>query len=242
MSNGFCRVTVLSLLLSLSVISCKHRLEGLTDPGNGNAGGGNNGGTPSTTCDPTKIYFLQQVLPILISNCAMSNCHDNASHQEGVILNSYEQIMSTAGVRPGRPENSELYERITDTDPDDQMPRPPMNPLTQQQKQVIYQWIIQGAQNLSCQNLCDSNNFSYSGAIKTLVSNKCQGCHSGVTAQGGVDLSTYNGLKAKITDGRLWGAINHQPGFSPMPRNGTKLSDCELTCVKKWIESGSPNN
>jgi mono/diheme cytochrome c family protein len=193
-------------------------------------------------CDPTKIYFQQQVLPILISNCAMSNCHDDASHKEGVILTSYEKVMNTGGVSPGRPADSELYERIIDTDPDDRMPRPPMSPLTQQQKQLIYQWIMQGAQNLSCQNMCDSTNFSYSGAIKILVSNKCQGCHSGTTASGGIDLSNYNGLKAKVIDGRLWGTINHQAGFSPMPKNGTKLSDCEITQIRKWIEAGSPNN
>jgi uncharacterized membrane protein len=145
-------------------------------------------------------------------------------------------------VNPGSPNNSDLYEVLIDNDPDDRMPRPPLNPLTQEQVQVIRQWIQQGALNLICGSMCDSNSFSYSGSIKTFISNKCQGCHNPAAAQGGIDLSTYNGVKAKVTDGRLWGSINHQAGFSAMPKNGAKLSDCEITQFRKWIGAGSPNN
>ena len=226
-------------------MACRHRIEDLNDPGN--PAGGGTGGVPgtgggTTPCDPSKIYFQQQVLPILVSNCAMSGCHDDASHQDGVVLTSYEKVMNTADIRPGRPGDSELYERITDNDPGDRMPPPPQAPLSAQQIQTIRQWIEQGALNLSCQNMCDSTSFSYSGSIRAIISNKCQGCHSGATPQGGIDLSTYNGIKAKVTDGRLWGAINHLPGYSPMPRNGAKLSDCEIAQFRKWIEAGSPNN
>ena len=172
----------------------------------------------------------------------MSGCHDAASHQDGVILTNYNNVMNTADIRPGRPNDSELYERIMETDPDKIMPRPPRAPLTTQQKQLIREWILQGAQNLVCQNMCDSNSFTYNNAIRNIISNKCQGCHSGSAASGGIDLSTYSGIKAKVTDGRLWGAINHQPGFSPMPKNGAKLSDCEITQIRKWIDGGSLNN
>jgi len=231
---------------SLLVSSCRHEAESLVDPGipagNGSAGGGSNTGGGGTSCDSTKIYFQQQVLPILLSNCAMSGCHDDASHQDGVVLTSYEKVMNTADIRPGRPNDSELYERIMENDPEDRMPKPPRSPLTDQQKSLIRDWILQGAQNLSCQNLCDSAVFSYSGAIRNIISNKCQGCHSGAAASGGIDLSTYSGVKLKITDGRLWGAVNHLPGFSPMPKNGAKLSDCEITQIRKWIDAGSPNN
>jgi hypothetical protein len=172
----------------------------------------------------------------------MSGCHDDASHQEGVILTSFEKVMSTAGIRPGRPDNSELYERITDNDPGDRMPRPPRSPLSQTQIQLIKKWIEQGALNLSCLNMCDSNSFTYTNAVKLIISNKCQGCHSGTSPQGGIDLSTYNGVKAKVTDGRLWGAVNHQAGFSAMPKNGARLSDCEITQIRKWMEAGALNN
>jgi mono/diheme cytochrome c family protein len=96
--------------------------------------------------------------------------------------------------------------------------------------------------NLTCQSLCDTTNFIFNAVIKPLITDKCQGCHSGTAASGGIDLSTYNGIKAKVTDGRLWGSINHLPGYSPMPKNGNKLSDCEIKQIRKWIEAGSPNN
>jgi len=227
----------LIILCVVALIACKHYPEDMGgSPGSGNPGPG------GPSCDPDRIYFQQQVLPILISNCTLSGCHNDASHQDGVILTTYEKVMSTGGIEPGNPDDSELYEMITESDPDDRMPRPPVSPLSASQIQVIRQWITQGAQNLSCASACDTSSFSYSLAIKPLISNKCQGCHGSASASGGIDLSTYAGVKARVTDGRLWGAINHQPGFTPMPRNGNKLSDCEITQVRKWIESGSLNN
>jgi hypothetical protein len=226
------------LLLLLTIGSCKHDIPDLADPG---TGGGTGGGT-NTPCDSSKVYFQQQILPILVSNCAMSGCHDDASHKEGVILTSYEKVMSTSGIRPGNPGNSDLYEMITETDPGKRMPPPPQNPLTTVQIQLIRDWIQQGAQNLICQSMCDSNVYTYSGAIKTIIGNKCQGCHSGGAALDGIDLSTYNGVKLKVADGKLWGSINHFSGFSAMPKNGAKLSDCEIAQFRKWIEAGSQNN
>jgi mono/diheme cytochrome c family protein len=226
------------IAIDLFMVSCKHDAE-LVPGSMGDTGGTGGNNTP---CDSTKVYFQQQVLPVLLSNCAMSGCHDDASHQDGVVLTSYAKVMSTADIRPGRPGDSELYERITDNDPSERMPRPPRSPLTAAQISLIRRWIEQGAKDITCQSLCDSNSFTYSGAIKSIIGNKCQGCHSGAAASGGIDLSSYAGVKTKITDGRLWGAINHQSGFSAMPKNGAKLSDCEIAQVRKWIEVGSPNN
>lgn len=228
----FLAVVGMSLLL---ILSCKHPYGYLPDTAT-------QVGDTNTPCDPTKIYFQQQVLPILISNCAMSGCHDDATHKEGVVLTSYSKVLATGEVRPGNPGESKLYRVLVTSSSDDRMPRPPQAPLTSQQIQLVYNWIQQGAQNLVCANMCDSSVFTYSGAIQPLVQNKCQGCHSGTNAQGGIDLSTYDLVKAKVTDGKLWGSINQFAGYSPMPKNGTKLSDCELTQFQKWIAAGSPNN
>jgi hypothetical protein len=243
------RLIVFTALLGI-FIACRHETEVVVTPpsggggtgGGGTGGGGGNGGGGAANCDPSKVYFQQQVLPVLLSNCAMSGCHDVASHQDGVILTSFEYVMATAGIRPGNPNDSELYEMITESDPEERMPPAPRPRLSSDQISLIRNWILQGAQNLSCTNLCDSTQFTYSGAIKTIISNKCQGCHSGTTASAGIDLSTYLGLKSKVTDGRLWGAVNHLPNFSPMPKNGNKLSECELTQIRKWIDAGAPNN
>jgi mono/diheme cytochrome c family protein len=200
-------------------------------------------GTPPvfSTCSPDTTYFTQTVLPIFVSNCTFSGCHDQASHQDGIVLTNYNGIRQE--VEPFDLNDSEIWEKINETDPSDRMPPPPRNPLSAAQKQIIRNWILQGAKNNSCQpSLCDTATVTYSAQIKNIISAKCQGCHSSTAPANGYDFSAYAGVKARIVDGRLWGAINHMAGFSPMPKNGTKLSDCEIATFKKWIDAGSPNN
>ena len=224
---------LLAMIVIITTGSCKHEIPVIPPDSSTSSG------DTSTPCDPTQIYFQQQVLPILVSNCAKSGCHDNASHKEGVILTSYNSIMQTTDVRPGRPYDSDLYEEISDGN----MPPAGNTPLTQAQKDLIRNWILQGAKNLVCENMCgDTVNITYSLSVKSIITNKCQGCHSGAATAGGIDLSSYNGVKAKVNDGKLWGAVNQLPGFSAMPKNGNKLSICELAKIQKWIAQGAPNN
>jgi hypothetical protein len=245
------KLTAIPILI-LILFSCKHETLTVQQGGN-NAGGSNGSGTvPATAtgsgsntnnCDPDTIYFRQQVLPILVSNCTMSGCHDERSRRDGVVLTSYTNVMSTARVRAGNPSSSELYEVLVENDPDDRMPRPPAAPLTSEQKAIIYKWIQQGARNLSCESACDTTTtVTYNGVVKALLNAKCTGCHGGSAPQAAIDLGNYNGVKSKVNDGRLWGAVNHHAGFSPMPKNGSKLSDCELAELRKWINAGSLNN
>jgi len=224
-------------------LSCKHEIPG----GNGGSGGGTGGGNPpppaGRVCSPDTVYFQQQVLPILVSNCSLSGCHDAASRQDGVVLTSYQSVIQSGEVRAFRPNDSEIWEKINEHDPDDRMPPPPRNPLTAEQKALIYKWIMQGAQNNSCETAsCDSTNATYSGAIRSIVASKCGGCHSSAAPAGGYDFSQHAGLRARVTDGKLWGAINHLPGYSPMPKNGNRLTDCEIAQFRKWINDGAPNN
>ena len=222
-------------------ISCKHVVpDQPTTAGNG-TGTGNSVSTPSITCDPNTIYFQQQVLPILISNCTMSGCHDAASRQDGVILTTYNNIIATAEVRAGQPYNSKLYKVLVTSEVSKRMPY--NKPAISQDKiDIISKWIQQGAQNSSCQNACDTANVTFTSSIKPIITAKCQGCHSSSAPAAGYDYSTYPGIKARVDDKKLWGAINHMTGYSPMPKNGPKLSDCELTQIKKWIDAGAPNN
>ncbi len=186
------------------------------------------------SCSPDTAYFQQQVLPIFISNCAVSGCHDAVTREEGMDLSNYNGVMA-AGL-------SDIWKMINE-DPDDRMPPLPRNALSNEQKNTIYKWMQQGGKNNSCQpSACDTANVTYSATIKPIIANKCQGCHSGTAASGGIDLSTHERLKAKVSDGRLWGAVNHLAGYSPMPKGGAKLSDCELGQIKLWIDGGASNN
>ncbi len=204
---------------------------------------------PDTThpCDPDTIYFEMDVLPILLSSCAMSGCHD-ATAQEDVRLDSYAAVMASDVIRPFDPGDSELWEKINETDPDDIMPPPPSAPLNANQKAIIQKWINQGAQNLFCDEMCDTVNVTYSGTIwPEIIQNYCFGCHNGANASGGIHLENHSQVAAAANipagqPGSLWGAINHAAGNSAMPKNQPKLSDCKIKQVKAWIDDGTPNN
>lgn len=196
-------------------------------------------------CDPDTVYFEKDILPILISNCAMSGCHNSASHEDGVILDGYQNVVNTGEVSPFNPGGSELYEAITETDPEDRMPPPPAAALTAEQKALIAKWINQGAQNLTCNpnyGQCDTLNVKYAGFIKPVIDTYCKGCHSGNSPSGGINLSTYNGVKTIALNGQLIGSISWANGFSKMPQGGNKLDDCTIAKFEAWITEGAPEN
>ena len=104
-----------------------------------------------SNCDPDTVYFENDIFPILISNCAISGCHDNESHEEGINLSSYTKVMSSDVVDISDPWDSELIEKATENDEDDIMPPPPMDPLSDDEINMIVLWMEQGAKNNSCQ-------------------------------------------------------------------------------------------
>jgi len=122
------------------------------------------------------------------------------------------------------------------------MPPPPKTKLTTTQIQLINKWITQGAKNLSCQADCDTTKFTYNLTIKPLLQSNCVGCHSGASPSGSINLSTYSGTKTVALNGKLYGSIAHNSGFSAMPKNGNKLSNCTITQVKKWVKAGALQN
>lgn len=196
------------------------------------------------SCDPDTVYFERDLLPILNSNCALSGCHDAQSAQDGVILNNYINTLATADVRPGDPDGSDLYEVLVEDDPDKQMP--PGDPLAQSQIDLVFRWIAQGAQDLSCGDTtivqCDTSQVSFSGFVSPLIQLHCQGCHSGNNPGGGVSLQDHGTIASAAASGRLYGAMAHLQGYSPMPQGTSRRPDCELAKLKAWIEAGSPNN
>ena len=199
-------------------------------------------------CDPDTVYFQNDILPLLMSSCGITGCHDEQTAEEGVILTSYYYVMQTAEVEPFQPGESKLYEIITEPDPDDRMPPPPASPLTNDQKNMIYTWISQGALNNYCeQEDCDSVNVSFSETIFPIVQNNCMGCHSGPSPNGNISLTNYTQIKnyASISPGiagSLLGAITHSNGNIPMPQNGPPLSDCKIAQIRNWIDEGMLDN
>lgn len=197
------------------------------------------GGMP---CSSDTVYFTNDILPILTSNCAFSGCHNQASATEGVILDNYAQVIQTGKVRPGRPDNSELFEVITEDKADKVMPPPPAQRLSSQQIALIQKWIEQGAKNNQCDaGGCDTENVSYNTFVKPALSG-CVQCHNATVANGSVRLDNYAGVKAAATSGRLYGAISWSQGFVNMPSGGVKMDECRIQKIKSWIDAGSPEN
>jgi uncharacterized membrane protein len=233
------RIAYAAIVLAAIVVmlnACRHEIP-VIGGGSGNGGGGTP--LPASTCSADTAYFVNDILPIISSNCTMSGCHDNITHAEGVNLTTYVNIMKYVAV--GNAANSKLYKVIIKTD-GERMPPPPMAPLSQAQKDKIAKWINQGAKNNNCTGRCDTAVFTYSAAIKPIMDNKCVGCHSPSSLGGNINVATYSALKIIALNGKLYGSVAHQSGFSPMPKNSAKLSDCEIKQIQKWISAGSLNN
>ena len=232
---------------AIGMNSCEHVPDTVSpvDPGGqppgtpGTPGGPVSGG--GQPCDPDTMYFQNKVLPLIISSCAKSGCHDAATQQDGVDLSTYDRIMATGDVEPGNPNDSEIYEVLNETDPDKIMPRPPNAPFTAAEKETIRKWIAQGARNNACDD-CDTTTFTYSAAVVPLINTNCRGCHNPNFLSAGIDLTNYGTVRSIALNGRLMGAIDHRPGYQPMPRGAAKLDECKITQVQMWIDAGAQNN
>lgn len=193
-----------------------------------------------TLCDPNTVYFVNDIQPIMTSSCAYSGCHDATTHAHGIDLSNYSSIMSSGSVKAGSPNNSEMYEKITDTNSGERMPPPPASSLSTDQKNKIRDWISQGALNNYCDH-CDSSNVGFSATIWPIVQANCYSCHSGSSPDGGISLTNYSNVNTIALNGKLIGTITHASGYSAMPKGG-KLSDCDINLIKIWVKNGSHND
>lgn len=225
------------LITALTVINaCKHEI-----PGSATGSGVPDPNPVTLPGGSTLVCFESQILPLFQSNCAKSGCHDAASRQKGYVFDTYANIVKK-DVTPGRAENSKVYKVLFETG-DKKMPRPPNPDLTPAQKALIGKWINEGARNtVNCGTSCDSSQFKYGANVAPLISTYCLGCHSGGAPSGGINLSTYIGVRNVALSGRLVGAVSHAPGYSPMPKNTGKLSPCQITQITKWVNAGALNN
>ncbi|MBL0145330.1 MAG: hypothetical protein IPP48_05830 [Chitinophagaceae bacterium] len=219
------------IALAIFIANCKHENVSIPIDPTPQPGPVPNGG----------VCFETEILPLFQSNCAKSGCHDAATHTEDLVLDSYANIIRKKIV-PGNANASDLYEVLFKTG-SNKMPPPPNPDLTAAQKALIGKWINEGAKNtVNCGTSCDSTQFKYSANISLIMSTYCTGCHGGTAPSANINLSTYNGVQQQALNGKLIGAITQAAGYSPMPKSASKLSDCKITQVKKWILAGALNN
>lgn len=92
---------------------------------------------------------------------------------------------------------------------------------------------------------CNTENVTYAGTIKPILTVRCYSCHSNSTANSfgaGNNLEDFNDLTLKVNSGKLLGAITHSPGFPAMPQGGVKLDDCSIEKIRTWINNGAEND
>jgi len=95
------------------------------------------------------------------------------------------------------------------------------------------------------ENCGDTTVLTYSGGVQPILSKNCYSCHSNAAASdmgGGIRLQDYADVKIKTSNGSLYSTITHNPSYSPMPKGGQKLPDCNIRTIKKWIDAGMLND
>ena len=236
----------LGVFAAFAVESCKHSpyhpLMPIDTTGNGNGGPGDTTHKtlpPKHPCSPDSVYFVNDILPLVTSNCSMSGCHDGSGHSDDArALTSYSTIMSY--VNTSNPTSSKLYTVLFSKD-DNKMPPPPATQLTKTQDSILLVWIKQGALNNKCDGPCDTTNVTFSNTISPIMQTSCVGCHSGSKPGGNISLTNYQEILAQANNGKLLGSVTYTTGFVGMPVT-TKLSDCDVNAIRIWISKGAQNN
>ena len=93
-------------------------------------------------------------------------------------------------------------------------------------------------------NNCDTANMEYQADIVPILSTFCYSCHGENTNSGsmGIILEGFDNIKSRADNGTLVGVISHASGYPPMPKDGTKLSDCNINKITSWVNNGAQNN
>jgi hypothetical protein len=187
-----------------------------------------------------RACFTRDILPVIVSRCASTGCHDAATHEEGYNFTTYSNIRNS--VSPGNAAASKLYKVITTSSGEDKMPPTGKPQLTSAEKDSIRKWINYGALNENCGEVCDTvNAVTFSGSIWPVIQSTCLGCHSGTSPSGNVLLANYNNVAALAANGTLIASLKGTGGVTRMPVGGS-LSTCRIRQFDLWIKNGYSNN
>src|SRR5688500_12699163 len=108
-------------------------------------------GLPLLAGEERRVDFQTHVRPILSQNCFLCHGPDEAERKGGLRLDLRENALKPAksGARaivPKHPEESELFKRITHSDPDEMMPPSKSGKkLTAVEIEYLRRWISEGA-------------------------------------------------------------------------------------------------
>jgi hypothetical protein len=183
--------------------------------------------------------FSRDILPVLLSRCASTGCHDAITHKEGYNYTSYSSARGS--VTPGNPATSKLYSVIKSGSGENKMPPAGKPQLTTAEIDSIAKWISYGALDQNCGETCDTlNPVTFSGTIWPIMQSSCTGCHTGAAPGGGVLLANYNNVAAVAANGTLINALNGKR-VTKMPP-GISFSACRIRLFEIWVKNGHLNN
>ena len=94
-----------------------------------------------------KVDFNREVRPLLASKCYACHGPDEEGRKAKLRLDVREDALKNDVIVPGEIEDSEFHYRIHSDDPDEIMPPPESHAtLTKQEKELLDQWIKDGAE------------------------------------------------------------------------------------------------
>ncbi|MDA8695804.1 hypothetical protein N9C70_02355 [Flavobacteriales bacterium] len=87
---------------------------------------------------------------------------------------------------------------------------------------------------------CETLDVSFGTTILPLVSDHCQGCHSGAAPSAGVGFEGHAEIASNAEN--MLDRMGRAPGDNLlMPQSG-KLDSCSIALFSAWINAGKPNN
>src|SRR5919109_414506 len=93
---------------------------------------------------PDKISYNRDIRPVLSDNCFFCHGPDQNKRKGKLRLDQREEALAKKAIVPGKPDESELINRIFATDPEDQMPPPESHKkLTPEQKELFRRWVAE---------------------------------------------------------------------------------------------------
>lgn len=216
--------TTLLLIFLVTLNACQHEVSISMDT------------IPSgVACSKDSVYFQNRILPLLVSTCAMSTCHNTQYHTLNFDMTTYEGVLKL--VRPKSVDGSALYTALINLE----MPISPAPIWTDAQMLLLKTWIEQGALNNTCNESysgCDTTKITYTNFIQPLVTTYCKGCHIQKSWGGNIILNTFEDVKTVAKTGQLYGCLAQKTGFSAMPKFQKPLSECTINKIQVWIKSG----
>jgi hypothetical protein len=197
-----------------------------------------------------KIIFETEILPIFLTNCTQSGCHDSLGDAP-LDLRTYDGIMK--GIVKGNPSSSKIYSAITATYSNIM---PPSGALQPADRAKIRLWIEQGAEDTKADTTppVDTTKISsgpvcFSQDIFPVLVAGCVAnlCHDNASHEGYTKLTTYTDIIKTVIKGNperseLYQVITNAKGIKMPPKPRNSLSTAAIDSIYNWIKSGANND